>query len=114
MSVTDGQAHIARLRAEAARAASNQTEATDEAAIVVALQRLQAALDGAADVPRDALRREIGLVRCVPERGALVAYADEANSEIWHLLGKRLDGGDIKGLSPLVAGAGFEPATFGL
>lgn len=95
----DGQAHVARLRAEAARSSRTVDLPLDEASHLANVERLRAALVGACvDALRDALRRVLGTVRCTPEGNGKGRY-----------LHARFDGGDYPLLDWLVFGDG-QPA----
>ena len=90
----------------------------DPATLAANAEALRAALvDGAVDALRAALRRTLGMVRLKP--------VTDDGPRYLHAL---FEGGDMPllawlagtnsandtGISALVAGAGFEPATFGL
>jgi site-specific DNA recombinase len=87
---------------------------TDETSLLANAGRLRAALVSAAtDALRDALRRTLGTVRCVPtvegESRYLNAVFEGGDAALldWLCIGETM-------YPTLVAGAGFEPATFGL
>jgi hypothetical protein len=106
MSQRDGQTHIARIRAEAQRVVIDVAP-SDESSFVTNVECLRAALQSAATaVLRDALRRVLGTVRCVPEDGALVTYFNGGNDAVLTWLGAL--GTKIEpGRNALVAGVGF-------
>jgi site-specific DNA recombinase len=117
MSQREAAARCAGLRAEHERSISPHVT-TDEASLLANAERLRAALVSAAtDALRDALRRTLGTVRCRPvvegEYRHLLATFEGGDMPLleWLYLG---DAASQPGLSALVAGAGFEPATFGL
>jgi site-specific DNA recombinase len=90
----------------------------DPAAIVANAEALQAALEGAAtDALREALRRTLGTVRCSPtvegSQRFLTARFQGGNMPLLAWFASDKSANDA-GISALVAGAGFEPATFGL
>ncbi len=113
----EAASRCAALRAEHERATRPHVD-TDEASILANAERLRAALVSAAtDALRDALRRTLGVVRLKPVLddgprylNAVFEGGDMALLE-WLAIGNKAS---KPGLSALVAGAGFEPATFGL
>jgi site-specific DNA recombinase len=116
MSQREATARCAALRAEHDRHTMRPVD--DEASILANAERLRAALVSAAtDALRDALRRTLGTVRCRPtiegDSRYLNAVFEGGDMPLleWLYLG---DAASQPGLSALVAGAGFEPATFGL
>jgi site-specific DNA recombinase len=113
----EAAARCASLRADHERS-QRPHAATDEASILANVGRLRAALLSAAvDALRDALRRTLGTVRCQPvlDDGPpyLMARFEGGDAQLleWLCIG---DAANQPGLTALVAGAGFEPATFGL
>jgi site-specific DNA recombinase len=112
MSQREAAARCAALRAEHDRHTS--TPIDDETSILANAERLRAALISAAtDALRDALRRTLGAVRCRPtvegDTRYLLASFEGGDAALldWLCIGE-------PGRTALVAGAGFEPATFGL
>ena len=117
MSQREAASRCAALRAEHENVTRSHG-ATDEASLLANAERLRAALLSAAtDALRDALRRTLGTVRCTPtvegESRYLLAQFEGGDAALleWLAIG---DLASKPGLSALVAGAGFEPATFGL
>ncbi len=117
MSQREAASRCAALRAEHENVTRSHG-ATDEASLLANAERLRAALLSAAtDALRDALRRTLGTVRCTPtvegESRYLLAQFEGGDAALleWLAIG---DSASKPGLSALVAGAGFEPATFGL
>ena len=117
MSQREAAARCAALRADHERS-QRPHAATDEASILANAGRLRAALVSAAvDALRDALRRTLGTIRCQPvlDDGPqyLMARFEGGDAALleWLCIG---DAANQPGLTALVAGAGFEPATFGL
>ena len=115
----------ARARCDALRAeheiVTRSHGPIDQATLVANLKRLREALDSAAiDALRTALRRVLGTVRLQPtvegDSRYLVARFEGGDLPLleWLTAGSAANEPGMAGLSALVAGAGFEPATFGL
>jgi site-specific DNA recombinase len=115
-------AREARERAAAFRGEHKRAKAGhlpgDPAAILAHAEALQTALESAAtDALREALRGVLGSVRCQPvtDDGKPYLHAQFEGGDMpllsWLAVGSA---GNNEGISALVAGAGFEPATFGL
>jgi site-specific DNA recombinase len=115
MSRRDAEAHCARLRADHERAKSGNLP-SDPAVMAANAEALRAALvSGAIDALRASLRRTLGTVRVRPtvDGGEPYLHATFEGGDM-PLMTWLAVGDSAEGISALVAGAGFEPATFGL
>jgi site-specific DNA recombinase len=122
---------VGTLSEEEARPALARLEATQPKPVIPDVDSLARAVEArakafrealhgkAVSVARDALRRLVGSIRCVPIAvpeakggGYLMAHFDRGSQSLplhdWFSIGNG------RGVGTVVAGAGFEPATFGL
>ncbi len=103
-----------QFRKMTAKKTHTALKSTAEASILANVRRLQEALDSAAaDVLRDALRRVLGTVRCVPtiegETRYLAARLEDGDLPLleWLTLGTAPNQPGMTAISALVAGACF-------
>ena len=121
LSEAEARPAIARLEAEEAKPATLPDVASLARTLEARAKAYREALHGkAVSVARDVLRRLVGSVRCVPVAvagakggGYLMGHFDREPLALplhdWFSVGS-----DKAAVGTLVAGAGFEPATFGL
>jgi site-specific DNA recombinase len=108
----DGASHIARLKAEHERTHNTVVPCNDD--VLANVERLHAALVSAAtDALRDALRRTLGTIRCVPTIDGgeryLNAVFEGGDMPLWDWL--YCGTPSIMGRDTMVPRAGIEPAT---